>query len=795
MAEQSNQHDPTQPEMRTAVSPDTVRDSSDSHTVGQRLLWQLIAANEIVKTSCSSQSSLHPVSVEESNFECQCDFVETLIGPFAANVVRSLDAHNPCVLMCQCENDPDRPETAELCQVSRARQELWELTRTLTAVAPFSTNAETALLPFVNAPLTRSPPASSPPPGLPAGLFRADALVAGEEYTLVLKQLSCQTRSIHSALLQTDFDACLCHQVILVLSTIMSSFSLTHPVEKAHPRLMSIFREVFGEQPVIRVDELATTLAEWYSLSAAFLGQNGFAGRPLDERTISSLLEWLSDAGRLMQVFLADGGMLFMRNISSLGDSLCVEIRAAFENVLSRSERKNDGMTVAVLSTVTSVTSSLTLLRQCLSADEIKQKSGTIDSCLGIWSDLLIALQKTNSTKGVMWEMLRKGPNPEENTMNAKEANKTSPGVARVVQIAPLLGGGEGSRNGPLSAQSARSGGPKRVKTTTHRMTDEEWMCWGCNGMPSLGILLASRLRTTATEKELVGLLRVVGVAEWAWMDVVKTDSLSRVFLRAVRILERDGGFFVGMVSAEEAHAIKSERLHRLLSGESGWMGGVGLGMGRPFARPLIERDRTRPQMDNTFPNVPAMPLIPGWMGEAELTWDGAAAVVEVSLRMAARLVWLWCVLSRSDARTEDEEEEQRRLGVSEDEERREEMMRMVSEVTWRLLRAGVAEVGFEGAQSSDADTTRRSGVLAGLVGLLVREVMKTDAVRATRTMHAGDVRRMLEVCSAVLKRRPSTATATCVQWDVMSCCAEALSTGREVVLGPGVGFLLSQGL
>ncbi|KAK2958496.1 hypothetical protein BLNAU_6530 [Blattamonas nauphoetae] len=64
------------------------------------------------------------------------------------------------------------------------------------------------------------------------------------------------TRSIHSALLQTDFDACLWYQIILVLSTIISSFSLTHPVEKTHARMLSILSETFGQQPTICADEL-----------------------------------------------------------------------------------------------------------------------------------------------------------------------------------------------------------------------------------------------------------------------------------------------------------------------------------------------------------------------------------------------------------------------------------------------------------------------------------------------------------------------------------------------------------
>ncbi|KAK2944208.1 hypothetical protein BLNAU_20877 [Blattamonas nauphoetae] len=91
-------------------------------------------------------------------------------------------------------------------------------------------------------------------------------------------------------------------------------------VEEAYARLQSIFSEAFVQQPAICADELTAILAEWNTLSAAFLERNGFAGRRLDERTISSLLEWLSDAGQLMHVFLKDGGMLFMRNCSSLGD-------------------------------------------------------------------------------------------------------------------------------------------------------------------------------------------------------------------------------------------------------------------------------------------------------------------------------------------------------------------------------------------------------------------------------------------------------------------------------------------
>ncbi|KAK2941183.1 hypothetical protein BLNAU_23897 [Blattamonas nauphoetae] len=72
-------------------------------------MWQLDIVNVIIKTRCSSQLAPYPVSVEES-----------------------------------------------------------ELIRTLTVVAPFSENAETALLSFVNAPLKRSPPASSTPRELPA---------------------------------------------------------------------------------------------------------------------------------------------------------------------------------------------------------------------------------------------------------------------------------------------------------------------------------------------------------------------------------------------------------------------------------------------------------------------------------------------------------------------------------------------------------------------------------------------------------------------------------------------------
>ncbi|KAK2962682.1 hypothetical protein BLNAU_2515 [Blattamonas nauphoetae] len=174
MALYSHQHDPIQPEMWAVADRHTNR---SSETVNS---WRTSYVAAGYRKRNHQNTMLLPIGTAPRNFESICDLMETLIVLFVANIVRSLDTENPCVLMCQCENESDHPEISIGCQIVLSKPEFaLELTRTFTAIASFSENTETALLAFVldsqpihlftcNAPLKRSPTALSLPRELPA---------------------------------------------------------------------------------------------------------------------------------------------------------------------------------------------------------------------------------------------------------------------------------------------------------------------------------------------------------------------------------------------------------------------------------------------------------------------------------------------------------------------------------------------------------------------------------------------------------------------------------------------------